>query len=142
MKKLRIIIPAIVIILILVGLFTCKKKGAGPAFGTNTEEKQTVMVEKLVPRDLNEYITVSGKLEGSSDVMMVSETSGSIIKLYKKLGDRVEKNERIGEVSNIEFGLRLEQAKAAQTAAEAVLTSSRTRTMMPMAMGRHICVPG
>jgi RND family efflux transporter MFP subunit len=124
MIKSKYVIIALSAVLLLSATLSCRKGNPGPA-QQGKEEKQTVMVEELVPRDLNEYISVSGKLEGSTDVIMVSETSGNLMTLYKKLGDRVEKLERIGIVNSEEYGLRLQQAKAAQKSAEASLETAR-----------------
>ena len=83
------------------------------------------MIETLQTRTLDEYVTVSGKLEGSTDLTMASETSGRILQLYKKLGDRVAKGEKIGKVDNEIYQIRLEQAEAAKTSAEAALETAQ-----------------
>jgi RND family efflux transporter MFP subunit len=56
---------------------------------------------------------------------MVSETSGRVLKLYKKLGDSVYKGERIGMVDNSVYQIRLEQAEAAKMSAEAALETAQ-----------------
>jgi RND family efflux transporter MFP subunit len=56
---------------------------------------------------------------------MVSETGGRILAIYKKLGDRVAKGERIGMVDNDVYRIRLDQAEAAQLAAESTLETAR-----------------
>jgi membrane fusion protein (multidrug efflux system) len=88
-------------------------------------EKQTparvvpVLVETIIYRDLTQTIPVSGKLEGSLDMVMSSETNGKITVLYKSLGDKVNKGEELGAIDNLEYKILLEQAKASLLAAEA-----------------------
>jgi len=97
-------------IALLIILSACNKKE-----GKKTEkadESQPVMVEELSLRPLDEYITVSGKLEGLTDVTMLSETSGRILELNKKLGDPVSKGEKLGRVENDTYRYRLEQSEA------------------------------
>jgi RND family efflux transporter MFP subunit len=116
-------------LLILIGmalLFTaCNKGKTAPEQKFGKTDKQSVMVETLALRTLNEYITVSGKLEAGSDVMMSSETSGRIISLNKKLGDAVTKGERIGSVDNEVYRIRLDQAEAAQHSAQAAFETAQ-----------------
>ena len=115
MKYGKYIVLAMLIVFL--GLTACGRgKKSGPE---QKDEAQPVMVEELGLRDLDEYITVSGKLEGITDITMSSETSGRVLQLYKKLGDRVQKGERIGRVDNDVYQIREEQAQAAFAAAQA-----------------------
>lgn len=125
MRYRRYLMLLMVISLGLMSITACKK---GKDIKENKPvgaEKQPVMVETLQPRSLSEYITVSGKLEGSTDVTMVSETGGRILAIYKKLGDRVAKGERIGMVDNDVYKIRLDQAEAGQLSAEASFETTR-----------------
>jgi RND family efflux transporter MFP subunit len=106
------------LIFLVLGFTACKKGAAAPEKKTGKEDKQSVMVETLEPRTLDEFITVSGKLEGSTDITMTSETTGRVLQLYKKLGDKVSKGERIGKVDNDIYQIRLSQAEAAELSAE------------------------
>jgi RND family efflux transporter MFP subunit len=116
-------------LLILLGLalvFTaCNKGKGGPEKKSGNEDKQPVMVETIALRNLDEFITVSGKLEAGTDITMASETSGRILKLYKKLGDKVAKGERIGMVDNEVYRIRFDQAEAARLSAEAAFENAR-----------------
>ena len=113
--KSRFIITSILMI-ILFTLSACGKKAKAPL--EKKDERPVVIVEELVLRDLDEYVSVSGKLEGITDITMSSEASGRILQLYKKLGDSVAKGERIGLVENEALKLRLEQAEAALVSAQ------------------------
>lgn len=116
--------------LILVGIIAvtgCGRRGGGRKRGvseTREERAISVIVNTLQPRDLKEYIYFTGKLEGTTDINMASETSGQIIALKKKLGDWVEKGEEIGHVDNEDYRIRVEQAEASVLAAEAAYESA------------------
>jgi len=105
-------------------LFSCGKKADGKK-GMPKDDKQAVMVEELTLRPLEDFVNVSGKLEGITDLTMSSETSGRILQLFKKLGDRVVKGERLGKVENDIMQIRLEQSEAALLSAETALDNAR-----------------
>lgn len=105
-------------------LNACGKKDSAPTRRGGRDDKQPVMVEILQPRTLEEFVTVSGKLEAATDVTMLSETSGRILELYKKLGDKVNKGERIGLVDNDVYRIRLDQAEAGKLSAEAAFETA------------------
>jgi multidrug efflux pump subunit AcrA (membrane-fusion protein) len=123
-------IALILSILLMLSFSACKKGNAAPEKKTGKDDKQPVMVETLAPRTLDEYITVSGKLEGSTDITMTSETAGRILQLYKKLGDKVAKGERIGKVDNDVYQTRLDQAEAAMLSAEAAFNNARVKPFL------------
>jgi multidrug efflux pump subunit AcrA (membrane-fusion protein) len=79
----------------------------------------SVMVEKVAPRNLEEYINFTGKLEGITDITLSSQIHGEVVKIYKKLGDWVKKGESIGSIDNAGHKNQLDQAKAFLLAAEA-----------------------
>jgi len=106
-------------------LTACKKDRPQTTGKPEQDDRQTVMIEVLEPRTLDEYITVAGKLEGGTDITMVSETSGRVLELYRKLGDRVAKDEKIGMVDNDVLRIRKEQAEAAKLSAEAALDNAQ-----------------
>lgn len=119
--KARIVIVAIVVLLLM--LSACGKK-SGKAQGLARDDRQAVMVEELTLGTLEDYISISGKLEGITDITMSSETSGRILQLYKRLGDYVSKGDRIGMVENDIMQIRLSQAEAALSSAEIALQNA------------------
>ena len=119
--KNKIILILMAALLILSG---CGKKAGKPEMPKD-KDSQAVMVQEMVPGTLEDFINVSGKLEGITDITMSSETSGRILQLYKRLGDRVAKGERIGMVENDVLQIRLEQAEAALASAETALDNAR-----------------
>lgn len=108
----------LIMMIAIVALAGCGKKAAPKTAKPGGDDTQPVMIEALSSRALDEYITVSGKLEGLTEVTMSSETSGRILNLYKKLGDSVSKGERIGIVDNDIYRIRLDQAEAALLSAQ------------------------
>ncbi len=104
----------------------CSKKQDSQKKGPNQEASREfpVLLETAQARDLHEYIKVAGTLEGKNDIVLVSETSGKIVEMYKKLGDWVEKGTAIGRVDNSDYVSTLRQAKASLTAAEASYESA------------------
>jgi len=114
----------LVMIILLLALSACKNEAPKSDKKLSLDDKQPVMIEILEPRTLDEYVTVSGKLEGETDITMTSETSGRIVQLYKKLGDKVAKGEQIGRVDNDIYRIRKEQAEASLETAQLNLTTS------------------
>ncbi len=86
---------------------------------SNTGKNIPVMVEKVQPKNLEQFIKVTGKLEGWTDIVMTSETSGKIIEIKKHLGDRVAKGEEIGRIDNKDYEIQVKQSEASVLAAEA-----------------------
>jgi RND family efflux transporter MFP subunit len=83
------------------------------------------MVEELTLRPISDYVSVSGKLEGITSVVMSSETSGRILQVNKRLGDRVAAGERLGMVENEVLRIRLEQADAGLASAQTALDNAQ-----------------
>jgi len=115
--RFRYILILILGVSLLLSL-SCKKKDAKTGKAPAGDETQPVVVEELALRPLDEFVIVSGKLEGIVDVTMNSETGGRILELSKKLGDRVAAGERIGRVENDVIRIRWEQAQAALQSAQ------------------------
>ncbi|MBN1754776.1 efflux RND transporter periplasmic adaptor subunit [bacterium] len=88
------------------------------------ESAVPVKVERVKARQLENYIRVTGTLEGIVDIVMTSETSGRVIAVNKKLGDWVNKGDEIGRVDNEQYYISLRQAEAAVLAAEAAFENA------------------
>ncbi len=112
----------ILILLIAGSLFFsgCGKKTVNKQGNITKDEQQvvTVISQPVQLQNLEEYIEVTGKLEGNTDINMSSETSGKIVSLSKRLGDWVNIKEEIGRVDNEAVRIRFEQAKSALSSAE------------------------
>lgn len=121
MKYLKYI--AIILLLVFAG---CKKPSGKKGIPQNKKQEVVpVIAKEIIPNDLHEFITITGKLEGIVDITLTSEISGKIIELNKELGDWVDKGEEIGKIDNTDYQLRVTQAEAALTAAQANLKSAR-----------------
>ena len=118
MKK--IILSLFVIILIM---SACSKSEPADEKSTKKPKQQdkafSVMVEKVASKNLEEYISFTGKLEGITDITLVSRTHGEVVEIYKNLGDWVKKGKSIGSIDNAGHKNQLNQAKATVLAAEA-----------------------
>lgn len=114
----------IIILLSLVLIFSACKSGK-PGAAKPKDEAQPVTIEELSLRPLDDFITVSGKLEGITNVTMSSEASGRIVQLYKKLGDYVKQGERIGRLDNDAYQYRYDQAEAALASAQSAFENAQ-----------------
>jgi len=122
----RIIWLCAITICALLCLGGCGKRAAAPA-ANGTKQVQAavpVIVEKILPRDLKAHIQITGRLEGATDIIMTSETSGRILALNKQLGQWVNKGDEIGRVDNADIKIMVEQAKASVLAAQAAYDSA------------------
>lgn len=120
MRTKQIILSFLAISLMLTA---CGKKSA-PKFQAK-DDKQPVTVEELSLRELDDFIMVSGKLEGITDITMSSETSGRVLQVYKKLGDFVSRGERIGRVDNDVYQYRYDQSEAALASAQSAFDTAQ-----------------
>lgn len=119
----RKIIYLLMIIVLLIS--ACSKKQETKSKSTDVASREfPVLLETAELRNLDEYITVTGSLEGKTDVALLSESSGKIVEMYKKLGDWVNKGTAIGRVDNSDYESTFQQAKASLVAAEASFESA------------------
>ncbi|MBP7118063.1 MAG: efflux RND transporter periplasmic adaptor subunit [Candidatus Cloacimonetes bacterium] len=113
-------------LLLILSLSACGKKDKAAPEGKKpgNDDRQTVMVESLSRQIIDDFITVSGKLEGITDITMSSESSGRLLELYKKLGDNVNPGDRIGRLENEVARIRMDQAQAAFNSAQSALQNA------------------
>ncbi len=109
-------------LILLLALTACGKRGKDAP--DTAEDIQPVTVEELSLKELDDFITVSGKLEGADTFTMSSEASGLVLQVSKKLGDRVSKGESLGRMDNQAYVDRLAQAEAGLASAEANLRTA------------------
>jgi len=105
---------AFTLILLLIIMASCSKPANNESFRNSNQEKAiTVLVREIQPENLEQYIRISGKLEGISDVTVVSEISGKIVKINKNLGDWINVGESIGQIDNSDYVNQFDQAAEA-----------------------------
>jgi len=107
-----------VMIGLLLFISACSKQAPQNSSKQPTNE-QTVIIQEVMPRNLNEYIRITGVIEGETDILLNSEVSGKIIEIYKSLGDKITKGETIAKIDNKDFEIQVLQAEANLLAAEA-----------------------
>lgn len=118
----------IFLVLMLVALVGCQGRpetGKPMNNKANNATKVPVLVDELVPRELDEYISLTGKLEGITDIQLTSEVSGKVVEINKKLGDWVNKGEEIARIDNSDYRIMKEQAEASVLSAEAALSGAQ-----------------
>jgi len=111
-KYLKYIIIAIVLIVLILGYTSCRKKKNRPEWRT----------EKLSYGDIREVVTATGSLNPYVLVEVGTEVSGKIEKLYKDYNDTVKKGELLAKLDTELLRTSLESSKAdlakAQTSAQ------------------------
>lgn len=117
MKRSILLITFLTIIIVF---SSCSRPQRGGFGGSNNQEEAvTVLVQEIQPGNLEKYIKITAKLEGITDVTVISETSGKIISVNKNLGDWIKAGESLGRIDNSDYLNALEQAQANALAAEA-----------------------
>ncbi len=125
--RIKILMILIIIVLLLAGCHgkpPANRQNQFQQKQVNNEKKIPVLVEKVQPRDLHQYIKITGKLEGITDITLSSEVSGKVIEIDKKLGDWIEEGEQIGRIDNKDHEIQMLQAEAALNSAEALFEAA------------------
>jgi membrane fusion protein, multidrug efflux system len=97
---------------------------AGGGRGTFGRGPMTVEVAKVVRASISDEILVVGNLIGDATVSVVPRTAGRLQDIYVRLGDRVNRGQRIAKIEDYEI---VEQVKQAEAAQEVSLATIRQR---------------
>jgi len=110
-----------ILLLTVIVLAGCKrpKQAHNPRATAKNDKPINVVVSNLEKRDLKSYIEFSAQPEGITDITVNSQVSGEITKIYKDMGDNVEKGEKIAEIDNEDYEIQKMQAYANLSAAKA-----------------------
>ncbi len=100
-------------------------KGERPT--ANKTSEISVVTKTIEPADVVEYASISGMIEGITDISIIAEVSGRIVSVSKNLGDYVEVGEEIAKIDNEDIELQLTQAKASTLAAKANYESEKIK---------------
>ena len=102
--------------------------GAGGQFaggrGGSGRGPMTVEVAKVVRASISDEILVVGNLIGDATVSVVPRAAGRLQDIYVRLGDRVNRGQRLAKIEDYEI---VEQVKQAEAAQEVSLATIRQR---------------
>lgn len=90
----------------------------GNAFG---RQPLTVEVGRVQRTAINDEITVVGNLIGEATVAVAPRAAGRLQEVYVRLGDRVNRGQRIAKIEDFELQEQIKQAEAAQEVASATI---------------------
>ena len=102
MKKIisYIITFCLIAIVILMLMRNKKEINAQIAFAEQKVEAYPVKVEQVKPGTLNTNLEISGILSAANELMLMAETQGRVLRIYKQEGDWVNKGEAIAQVND------------------------------------------
>ena len=100
------------------------KKSQSPQRSFMQTREETVLVEEVEYRDLNEYIRLTGVLEGKTDINLTSEVTGQIVEIFTNLGNTIRVGEPIARIDNSDYQALYDQAEVALLSAEANLIAT------------------
>ena len=110
-----------ILLLTVIVLAGCKRpqQAHNPKATAKSDKPINVVVSNLEKRDLKSYIEFSAQPEGITDITVNSQVSGEITNIYKTMGDKVKKGEKIAEIDNEDYKIQKMQADANLSAAKA-----------------------
>jgi RND family efflux transporter MFP subunit len=98
------------------------RQGGGPAGRAGGGRGQlTVELAPVVHADVNRELSVVGNLIGDQTVSVVPKTAGRLMDIAVKLGDRVNRGQRIAKIEDEEILEQVRQADAAFEVAKATI---------------------
>lgn len=114
MKK-YIIIAAVALLLVAAGIFYFKSRKPAVSYKTAKLEKGTIVA----------MVSATGNLSAVTTILVGTQVSGTIQKLYVDYNSRVRKGETIAEIDPALFNAAVEQAQGNALAAEANLLKAK-----------------
>src|SRR5512138_457368 len=98
------------------------RQGGAPGGGRGGGRGQlTVELAPVVHADVNRELSVVGNLIGDQTVSVVPKTAGRLMDIAVKLGDRVNRGQRIAKIEDEEIIEQVKQAEAAFEVAKATI---------------------
>jgi membrane fusion protein (multidrug efflux system) len=97
--------------------------GGGGNFRGGGQGRQPLTVELGTVRraSINEEISVVGNLIGEATVSVAPRAAGRLQEVYVRLGDRVNRGQRIARIEDFELQEQIKQAEAAQEVSSATI---------------------
>jgi HlyD family secretion protein len=114
--KKRYWIPALILVLVVVGLLATRSRG---------EKKLPVTTEKVTRRSLLATVSASGKVEPVIQVKVSSQIPARITKLAIREGDWVETGQFLVELDRERYAAAVDQAQSGLRAAHAQLDKAK-----------------
>ncbi len=111
-KSLRFIFFILCLGLIFYGLFYIRQKNKKPELQTAKQlpkKVEIINISQLKNKDY--FIYTIGQVKSVEQLDIQSELSGKIKKIYVKLGQKVYKGQKLIELENKDFNIKLQQAK-------------------------------
>jgi RND family efflux transporter MFP subunit len=115
-KNLFIIIGIIAIVVFLISIRLVNKAAASKQ--DNQELTQTVEITDVQSGRIEDKLNYTGNIAGINEAMLISQTSGTVIKENVKVGERYSANQPLFVIENDMQKANVEQAKAQVLAAE------------------------
>ncbi|HMS63708.1 MAG TPA: efflux RND transporter periplasmic adaptor subunit [Ignavibacteria bacterium] len=113
-KKLLWILGLLLLVIIVIAAIISSKK----------EELITVQTEKIIPRNITQLVTATGKIQSEIEVNISSEISGEIISLPFKEGEEVKKNDLVVKIKQDAYSPQIQEQNASIAVAESNLKLS------------------
>lgn len=114
-RKARYLLPPVLILLIISGLYLYRTGALSPAL-----EVQVVPVQSIFPSQTLTLLNASGYVVAQRKAAVASKATGRLVALHVEEGDRVEKDQVIARLDN-------EDARAGRARAEANVHLARSR---------------
>lgn len=121
-------IRTVIIVLISITLVAGCSRSGSRRTPQNTQQQAmqtvTVMAEQVIQRSIDDFLNVTGTLQGATEVIMVSELAGTVKELNFAMGDWIEAGEALGSLDAPQYAIQVDQAKASFLAAKATLDAA------------------
>jgi HlyD family secretion protein len=98
-----------------------RRGGGGFGGGGQFRPPMTVEVASVTRTSIAGQITLVGNLIGDATVSVVPRTGGRLQEMSVRLGDRVNRGQRIAKIEDFEIVQQVKQAEAAQEVAQATI---------------------
>ena len=116
----------ITIVLILVAIATVaftlinnkKEMEEKTALASEVSDRIPVELEAVTRKKMASKLSVTGTFDAKTDLTMLSETAGLVVKKYKEKGDFVKKGDLLAQVENASLKADMDAAKAARDKAK------------------------
>lgn len=127
---------------VLVSLSACGGQGAAQVSADVAEEETAIPVQVQMPEigSLTQTTEFIGTVEPDELVSVLPKASGTVLRVYKNVGDVVKKDELLFEIDPIDIELSLAAQKAAVDVAQAAVVQAQATVDQSLGSGYDINV--